>query len=55
MGNAGPGLGELVGPASNFASIPTAAKWILAFAMLAGRLELLTVLVVLTPGYWRRG
>lgn len=54
MANAGPGLGELVGPAANFASIPTAAKWILAFAMLAGRLELLTVFVVLTPGYWRR-
>lgn len=54
MANAGPGLGQVVGPATNFASIPEAAKWILCFAMLAGRLELLTVFVVLTPGYWRR-
>lgn len=53
MANAGPGLGELVGPAGNFAGVPTVAKWILSFAMLVGRLELLTVYVVLLPSYWR--
>ncbi len=50
--NTGPGLGE-VGPASNYAGLPAAAKLLLAFAMLAGRLELFTLLVLLTPSFWR--
>lgn len=49
--NTGPGLGA-VGPAANFASLPEAAKWVLCFAMLAGRLELFTLLVLLTPAFW---
>jgi trk system potassium uptake protein TrkH len=53
IGNVGPGLGPIIGPAGNFASLPDGAKWILAFAMLLGRLELFTVLVLLTPGFWR--
>jgi trk system potassium uptake protein TrkH len=53
VGNIGPGLGPIIGPAGNFASLPDAAKWILAFAMLLGRLELFTVLVLLTPRFWR--
>lgn len=51
--NVGPGLGEIVGPAGNFAPLPDAAKWVLCFAMLLGRLELLTVMVLLTPVFWR--
>ncbi|THK35396.1 TrkH family potassium uptake protein [Ensifer sp. MPMI2T] len=54
MANAGPGLGPVVGPATNFASIPDTAKWLIAFAMVIGRLELLTFLVVLQPWFWRR-
>ncbi len=53
IGNVGPGLGPIIGPASNFASLPDGAKWILSFEMLLGRLELFTVLVLLTPRFWR--
>jgi trk system potassium uptake protein len=53
MGNIGPGLGDIVGPAGNFATLPDAAKWILSFQMLLGRLELFTVLVLFMPEYWR--
>lgn len=54
LGNVGPGLGPVIGPAGNFASLPDAAKWVLALAMLLGRLELFTILVLLTPTFWRR-
>ena len=53
IANVGPGLGEIVGPAGNFAPLPDAAKLILAAGMLLGRLELFTILVVLTPAFWR--
>jgi trk system potassium uptake protein TrkH len=53
IGNVGPGLGPIIGPAGNFATLPEAAKWLLAFGMLLGRLELFTVLVLLTPRFWR--
>lgn len=52
--NIGPGLGPVIGPSGNFADLPDSAKWILSFAMLFGRLEFLSVLVLLTPGFWRR-
>ncbi|KEA65148.1 Potassium uptake protein TrkH [Marinobacterium lacunae] len=51
--NVGPGLGETIGPAGNFAALPDAAKWLLSFAMILGRLELLTVMVLLSPVFWR--
>jgi len=51
--NVGPGLGDVIGPAGNFASLTDSAKWILCFAMVLGRLELLTVMVLLTPVFWR--
>ena len=54
ISNVGPGLGETIGPAGNFDSIPTASKWIMCAAMVVGRLELFTVLVMLTPGFWQR-
>jgi trk system potassium uptake protein TrkH len=53
MGNVGPGLGPIIGPAGNFAGLPDGAKWLLAAAMLMGRLELLTILVLFTPTFWR--
>ncbi len=53
LGNIGPGFGE-VGPANNYAFFPDYVKWFLSFAMLVGRLELYTVLIILTPEFWRR-
>ena len=50
--NVGPGLGAVVGPAGNFAPLPDAAKWILTFAMLAGRLEVLALLVAFDRDFW---
>ncbi|WP_424931160.1 TrkH family potassium uptake protein [Amaricoccus macauensis] len=53
IANIGPGLGPEIGPAGNFAGLPEIAKWILAAAMLLGRLELLSVFVLFTPAFWR--
>lgn len=53
ISNVGPGLGTTIGPAGNFQPLPDAAKWLLAFGMLLGRLELYTVLVLLLPNFWR--
>ncbi|MEX6508174.1 TrkH family potassium uptake protein [Jiella sp. M17.18] len=54
MANAGPGLGPLVGPATNFGHVPELAKWVVMAAMILGRLELATVYVVLLPDFWER-
>ena len=51
--NVGPGLGEIIGPAGNFGPLPDAAKWILSVGMLMGRLEILSVVIVLSPAFWR--
>lgn len=53
VNNIGPGLGQ-VGPASNFGVLSSFQLWVLSFAMLLGRLELLTVLVLFTGHFWRR-
>ena len=53
LNNTGPGLG-LVGPASNYQALGDFHKWVLCFAMILGRLEIFTFLVVLTPTFWRR-
>ena len=53
INNMGPGLRE-VGPAGNFAGLTPFQKWVGSFTMLAGRLELFTVFVLFTPGFWRR-
>jgi trk system potassium uptake protein len=52
LGNIGPGL-NLVGPTDNFAHITESGKLVLAFLMLLGRLELYTVIVVITPAFWK--
>jgi len=52
LGNVGPALGDL-GPVENYAKLPGAAKWWASFLMLIGRLELFTVLILLTPFFWR--
>ncbi len=51
LNNLGPGLGDV---ALNYAAVPTAAQWLLILAMLLGRLEIFTLLVLFTPAFWRR-
>ncbi|MBF7729515.1 TrkH family potassium uptake protein [Pseudomonas sp. N040] len=51
--NVGPGLGPIIGPVGNFATLPDAAKWLLTIGMLLGRLEILTVLVLFTRTFWK--
>ncbi len=53
VGNVGPALGE-AGPYDSFAHFPTGVKLVLAFCMVAGRLELFTLLVLFSPSFWRR-
>lgn len=52
LGNVGPALGNF-GPVNNYAELPALGKWWSAFLMLIGRLELFTVLILLTPFFWR--
>ncbi|RUR39490.1 TrkH family potassium uptake protein [Vreelandella populi] len=51
LNNLGPALGEA---SSHYGELPSLAKWILVLAMLMGRLEIFTVLVLFTPAFWRR-
>lgn len=54
LSNVGPGLGDLIGPVGNYKMLPDAAKWVMSVAMLLGRLELFTILVLFAPHFWRR-
>jgi len=51
LNNLGPGLGDV---AMNYGALSDGVKWVLVFAMLLGRLEIFTLLVLLTPAFWRR-
>jgi trk system potassium uptake protein TrkH len=53
VGNIGPGF-SLVGPTMNYSFFPDYIKWFLSFAMMAGRLEIYTVLILFTPYFWQR-
>ena len=53
LNNTGPGLGP-IGPMGNFAGLSDFQTWVCTFAMLIGRLELFTILVLFTPAFWRR-
>ncbi|MBN2652318.1 MAG: TrkH family potassium uptake protein [Spirochaetales bacterium] len=53
VGNIGPGFGD-VGPVCNYSHFGAPVKWFLSFAMMVGRLEIYTVLVVLLPRFWKR-
>ncbi|MFV0359673.1 TrkH family potassium uptake protein [Tropicimonas sp.] len=53
VANVGPGVGPVIGPAGNFSTLPDGAKWLLSFGMYVGRLEMLTVYVLLFPAFWR--
>jgi len=53
ISNTGVGTGEILGPAGNFASLPAPSLWVMSAAMLFGRVEFLSLLVVLTPSFWK--
>ncbi|WP_299546025.1 TrkH family potassium uptake protein [uncultured Tateyamaria sp.] len=53
LANIGPGFGNQIGPSGNFAGLNDTAKWLLAAAMLIGRLELMAVYVIFTLQFWR--
>ena len=53
LGNIGPGLGTL-GPFSNYSAVPYAGKWFMAFLMLLGRLELMSVLILFSKSFYRK-
>lgn len=53
LNNIGPGFGK-VGPTNNYAHFPDAIKWLLSFLMMIGRLEVYTVIILLSPIYWKK-
>jgi trk system potassium uptake protein TrkH len=53
INNAGPGLG-VVGPAGNYQGLTDFQTWVCSVAMLLGRLEIFSFLVLLTPSFWRK-
>lgn len=53
LGNVGRGVGEVIGSSGNWQGIPKAAKWVLSFEMIVGRLELFSVFILFTPGFWK--
>ncbi len=54
VANVGPGIGTVIGPAGNFASLSDTAKWLLCLGMILGRLEIYTLAVLVAPDFWRR-
>lgn len=54
LANLGPGLGAEIGPGGSYAALPDTAKLLLSAGMLAGRLELFTVLVLFVPAFWKQ-
>ena len=53
VGNIGPAFGDF-GPTENYAAISKLGKWVLSFLMMAGRLEIFTVLILFSPSFWKR-
>lgn len=53
VGNVGPAFGAM-GPTENYTAIPAVGKWVLSFLMMAGRLEIFTVLLLFSPSFWKR-
>jgi len=53
LANVGPGLGDIIGPAGNYSTLPQAAKFLLTAGMLLGRLEFFTIFVLLSRRFWR--
>ena len=53
IANVGPGLGEIIGPQGNYSALNSYSKLILILTMFLGRLEMLTILVLLIPSFWK--
>ena len=53
LANVWPGLGNVIGPSKTFAGLSDITKWVLILGMLIGRLELLSVIIILTPSFWK--
>ena len=53
VSNVGPGLGDIIGPEGNYGSLTSYSKIILIFTMFLGRLEMLTILVLFLPSFWK--
>jgi len=53
ISNVGPGIGNVIGPLGNYSTLDNGAKWILAITMVIGRLEIFTVLVLLSLNFWK--
>ena len=53
LANVGPGIGTVVGPAGNFKELSDAVKWMLSWEMIVGRLEIMSVYVLLLPSFWK--
>lgn len=53
IANVGPGLGDIIGPVGTYAPLSDFSKWVLSFGMLLGRLEIMTLFVLLLPAFWR--
>jgi trk system potassium uptake protein TrkH len=53
ISNVGPGLGELIGPEGNYSELTDFAKLVLSCTMLVGRLEMLTIFILLLPSFWK--
>lgn len=54
ISNVGPAFGDHLNSMSSYSQVPTLAKWYLALLMIIGRLELFTILILFTPGFWKR-
>ncbi|MEO0813648.1 MAG: hypothetical protein AAFY60_12350, partial [Myxococcota bacterium] len=52
LGNIGPGLAQ-VGPTADWSHLPNTAKWVMSLLMMVGRLEVFSVLILLTPWVWK--
>ena len=50
----GPGIGDVIGPNSNYGNVSESFKWVFTVGMLIGRLEIFTVLILLTPSFWNK-
>jgi len=53
IANVGPGIGSIIGPAGNFQILSDPIKWMLCFEMIVGRLEIMSVYVLLVPSFWK--
>ncbi len=53
ISNVGPGIGDVIGPSGNYFSLDNGSKWILSVTMIIGRLEIFTVLVLLSVNFWK--